>query len=45
VVVEFRYVSDKNYGWSFCVTKYMYKIFDGNVVAVAFENVFYLKIH
>jgi hypothetical protein len=44
-LVGFRYVFDKNYGWSLCVAKNMYKIFDGSVVVVIFQSAFYLKIH
>jgi len=36
-------VFDKNYGWSLCVTKNMYKIFSGSVVAVAFQCFFTWK--
>jgi len=35
----------KNYSWSLCVTKNMYKMFGGNVVAIAFQSVFYLEMH
>ena len=35
----------KNYGWSLCKAKNMYKIFGNCVAAVAFQSVFYLKIH
>jgi len=44
-LVGFKYVFDKNYGWSLYVAKNMYKIFDGSVVVVVFQSVFYLEIH
>jgi len=33
----------KNYDWSLCVAKNMYKIFGGNVVVVAFQCFFNWK--
>jgi len=33
----------KNYDWSLCVAKNMYKIFGGNVVVVAFQCFFTWK--
>jgi len=44
-LVEFKYVFSKNYGWSLCIAKNMYKIFGESVVAVAFQSVFYLEMH
>jgi hypothetical protein len=44
-LVGFKYVFDKNYDWSLCVAKNMYKIFDGSMVVVVFQSVFYLEIH
>ena len=40
---RFRYVFGKNYGWSLCTIKNMYKIFGSCVVA--FQSVFYLEMH
>jgi len=36
---------DKYYGWILCIAKNMYKMFIGSVVAVPFQNVFYLKMY
>ena len=44
-LVEFKYVFSKNYGWSLCIAKNMYKIFGESIVAVAFQSVFYLEMH
>jgi hypothetical protein len=44
-LVGFRYVFDKNYGSSLCIAKNMYKMFGESVVPVAFQSVFYLKMH
>ena len=41
-LVGYRYVFGKNYGWSLCVAKNMYKMFGGSVVALAFQSAFYL---
>jgi hypothetical protein len=38
-------VFGKNYDRSLCVAKNMYKMFGRNVVAVAFQNILYLKMH
>jgi hypothetical protein len=38
-------VFGKNYNWSLCAAKNMYKMFDSCVIAVAFQSVFYLKMH
>jgi hypothetical protein len=32
-------------GWGLCVVKNMYEIFGSCVIAVAFQNGFYLEIH
>jgi TRAP-type C4-dicarboxylate transport system permease small subunit len=45
MLVGFRYVFGKNYGWSLCAAKNMYKIFGSCVIAVAFQNAFHLNIH
>jgi len=45
VVVGFRYVFGKNYGWSLCVAKNMYKMFGGSMIVVVFKNIFYLEMH
>jgi hypothetical protein len=45
VIVGFRYVFDKKYGRSLCVSKNIYKMFGGSVIVVAFQSVFYLEIH
>jgi len=38
-------VFGKNYNWSLCVARNIYKMFGGNVVEVAFQSVFYLEMH
>ena len=35
----------KNYNWSLCVARNIYKMFGGSVVEVAFQSVFYLEMH
>jgi len=45
LIVVFRYVFGKNYSWSLCVVKNMYKIFGESVVEIAFQSAFYLEMH
>jgi hypothetical protein len=40
VVVGFRYIFGKKYSWSLRVSKNIYKMFGGSVIAVAFQSVF-----
>jgi len=35
----------KNYGWSLCEAKNMYKMFGSCMIVVAFQSAFYLKMH
>ena len=44
-LVGFRYVFGKNCGWNLYVSKNMYKMFGGSVVAVVFQNAFYLEMY
>jgi hypothetical protein len=45
VIVGFRYVFDKKYGRSLCVSKNIYKMFGGSVILVAFQSVFLISAH
>jgi len=38
-------VFGKNCGWNLYVSKNMYKMFGGSVVAVVFQNAFYLEMY
>jgi hypothetical protein len=45
LLVGFRYMFGKNYGWDLYAAKNIYKMFGGYEVVVVFESAFYLKIY